>query len=461
LRFDQLAAVTGGRLYHAEGAGAVFRGVSIDSRTLTRGELFVAIRGASLDGHRYIDQALQRGAAGIVAEFSYPELDGIPGTVPMVAVENSHEAMIALAVQYRHAVNARYVGITGSNGKTTTKELTWRLLQAVEPKSYRSPGNLNNLYGVPLALFGIPQDCRVAVLEMGISTEVEMPRLSEIVRPDVAVVTNVGATHLEFLGTVQAVAKAKLELVRSSAVDVPVIVNADDSILMAEVKRLSRPTVTFALDADADFRADSFEKEDSGSTRVVIEDHRFDLPLAGRHQVYNLLAAYTVCRTLGYSFDGIDTAAIELATAPMRGQIVEKAGVRFLVDCYNANPENVRAGLDGFAGITGHGRRVVVLGDMLELGEESEKFHEEVGRSLAAHRIDLAIFVGPLAARMLEAAAEAGMDRARLIHFKSAEPGAAAFAGLLQKGDLVYLKGSRGVGLELMLNRFDSFGKDA
>ena len=241
--------MTGGRLYHAEGASAVFKGVSIDSRTLTRGQLFVAIRGASLDGHRYINQAVQRGAAGIIAEFSYPELEAIPGTVPMVAVENSHDAMIALAVQYRHAVGARYVGITGSNGKTTTKELTWHLLQAVEPKSYRSPGNLNNLYGVPLALFGVPQDCRVAVLEMGISTEVEMPRLSEIVRPDVAVVTNVGATHLEFLGTIPAVAKAKLELVRFSAADVPVIVNADDSILMAEVKRLSRPTVTFALDA--------------------------------------------------------------------------------------------------------------------------------------------------------------------------------------------------------------------
>ena len=221
LRFDKLAAAVGGTLYNTERAKSEFSGVSIDSRSVTEQQLFVAIRGERLDGHDYVTQALKRGASGLVVEYNYPGLQKVPGYIPVIAVRNSHEAMMQMAARYRNACPATFVGITGSNGKTTTKELTCSLLQAVETDIYRSPGNLNNLFGVPLALFGVPSDCRIAVIELGISTEVEMPRLAAMVHPEMIIITNIGPTHLEFLGSLEAVARAKLEPVSYTHLTLP------------------------------------------------------------------------------------------------------------------------------------------------------------------------------------------------------------------------------------------------
>jgi len=298
------------------------------------------------------------------------------------------------------------------------------------------------------------------VVEMGISTEVEMPRLVEIVQPDIAVITNVGATHLEFLGTVEAVAKAKLDLVRASNKNVPAIVNADDKILMAEAKTVRDRFITFGIDSDADFRPNNFETNADGTMTVTIEDHEFRMPLVGPHQVYNLLAAYAAFRTLGYSFKSVDTTKIALDTAPMRGQMQSRRGIRFLVDCYNANPENVKAGLAGFFAIETKQRRVLVLGDMLELGDDSPKYHEQIGRLLAGYAFDVALLVGPMASHTLDGAAAAGVDRDRLRHYATAEDCAAEIKTVLRKSDLVYLKGSRGIGLEKILEQFDGPEKE-
>jgi len=460
LRFDQLAAITGGRVHRAADRTASFRGVSIDTRTLAAGELYVAIRGEKHDGHEFVAQALERGAAGILAEFDHPELARLAGDTPVITVPHTHEAMIALARHYRHTVAARFVGITGSNGKTTTKELTYRLLAAVEPRAYRSPGNLNNLYGVPLAIFRIPADCRAAVMEMGISTDVEMPRLAEIVQPDAVAITNVSATHLEFLGTVEAVAQAKLELVRGARPGAPAVINADDPVLAAEAKKVRSDYVTFALDRAADFRPDAWGIDDAGMMTVVLEGRTFRMPLVGKHQVYNLTCAYALFRSLGYRFDGVETAQIELASAPMRGQLVARGGVRVLVDCYNANPENVRAGLAGFFALPTAGRRVVVLGDMLELGPESPRYHRESGAVLARYPFDLAVLVGPRSRETLEGAVASGADRGRLRHCADAAGCAKEIAAIVQKNDLVYLKASRGIGLEAVLNGLGEPGEE-
>ncbi len=461
LRFDQLAAVTGGQIYSAaDKSAAMFRGVSIDSRTLADGELFVAIRGEKFDGHQFIAQAIAKGAAGVIAQYDYPGLDQMGQNVPIVVVPDSHEAMIVLAKQYRHAINARFIGITGSNGKTTTKELTYRLIEALEPSAYRSPGNLNNLFGVPLTLFKVPGDCRVAVLEMGISTHVEMPRLVEIVEPDVVAITNVSATHLEFLGTIEAVAQAKLDLVRSSRPDVPAIINADDPVLMKEAARIRQNYVTFGLHDHADFHPDRWEIGNDGTTMVVLEGHRFHLPLVGKHQVYNLTAAYAIARTLGYDYTIVDTEKLVLETAPMRGEYVQRGGARILVDCYNANPENVKAGLAGFFAIGGEHRRVVVLGDMLELGVDSPRYHREIGAALAQYPFDAAVFVGPLSAETLEGAVAAGGNRRHMRHYPDAKACAREIAGLIENNDLVYLKASRGIGLEEVLRGLSDPGEE-
>jgi len=453
-RFDKLASITGGTLHNTKEASKMFTGVAIDSRLDCNGKLFVAIRGSQNDGHNYISAAIEKGACGIVAEFSYPDLASIPSYVPVMVVPNSHEAMLTMAAAYRATSRARFVAITGSNGKTTSKELTYHLLLSVEPHSYRSPGNLNNLYGVPLALFGVPSNAEVAVLELGISTKSEMPRLAKIVQPQVVAITNVGPSHLESLSSVEDVAQAKLQLVHATDETVSVIINADDSVLLNEMKKIRDNFITFGIKSKADFYPDSMEPQESGTTLVVIEGNRFNLPLVGQHQVYNLLTAYAICRTLGYNFNEIDTENLSLDTAPMRGQLIEHQGITFLTDCYNANPDSMRAGLEAFFSIQSSKRRVLILGDMLELGKDTIKYHREVGLLLTKYEFDMAILVGPLAMYMAQEAEANGINNSKLSCYSSVAECAADVKEILNTGDLVYLKASRGIGLEAVLDCF-------
>jgi UDP-N-acetylmuramoyl-tripeptide--D-alanyl-D-alanine ligase len=455
LRFDRLAAITGGRLCNPAHSSRMFTGVSIDSRSIHTGELFFAVRGQKHDGHDFIAQAVKSGAGGIVVEYTYTNLDTVSGNVPVVTVHSSHEAMMTLAKKYRETSRARFAAVTGSNGKTTTKELAVRLLRAVEEHVYGSPGNLNNLYGAPLALFAMPAETKVAIMEMGISTPGEMTRLAQIIQPALVLITNVGPSHLEFLHTVQEVAQAKLELVKVVSQDEPVILNADDAVLMAEAKKIRNKFTTFAIDAKADFRPDKFETTDNGTTQVSIEGHTFQLPLVGKHQVYNLVAAYALFRTLGFSFERVDTSRIPLGTAPWRGQIVRRGSVTFLADCYNANPDSVKAGLKAYFDTPGGKRRVVILGDMLELGKSAEEYHREVGRLLAGHVFDLAVFVGDLSRHAMKEAVASGVPKGNVRHYRDAHECSHAMKRFLSDGDFVYVKGSRGVGLEAVLDAFE------
>ncbi len=452
-----MASMTGGQLIDPATAARKFTGVSIDSRTVKPGELFIALRGARTDGHDYIRQAIERGAGGILLEAKYP-IETLPKDIALVTVPDSHAAMLSLARQHRHACAARFIGITGSNGKTTTKELTYDLLSAVETNVYRSPGNLNNLYGMPLAMFGIPNDTRIAVMEMGISTPGEMTRLVGVVEPDFAVITNVSATHLEFLGSLEGVARAKLEIVTASSPAMPVIINADDAILLNETRKHRKDFITYAVNKNAMYRPESVTHDSSGVTNVLIEGHRFRLPLFGQHQIYNLMAAYAVARTLGYRFDSVKTESIRFETAPMRGQTVTSRGVSFIVDCYNANPESVALGLTSLADVPVTGRRIIILGDMLELGEQSAKLHESIGALLAKEDFDYVALVGPMSSHTAASAKANGVPKKKIAEFDTARDCAQTMSGLLHEGDLVYVKGSRGIGLEVILQVWEQAG---
>ncbi len=455
MRFDQLAAISGGQLHNAAAAARTFAGVSIDTRTLKPGQLFVALRGEKVDGHSFISQALAAGASGVVVEFAHPELLTMGGDIPVVAVVNSHEAMIKLAVAYRDMVAAKRVGITGSNGKTTTKEFLYELIQVVQPHVYRSSGNLNNLFGLPLALMAMPHDTKVAVLELGISLPGEMARLAPIARPHLVVITNVGASHLEFLKTIEGVAREKISLVSFAEPGTKAVVNGDDAVLMEEIKRQGKSFVTFGVNNRADVMPESMTVGDDGVTLVRIEGNTFRLPLFGRHHVYNLLAAYAAFKTLGYTFAGIDTRSIELSSANMRGQVMHSHDVTFIADCYNANPDSMRSGLNSLATHAGGTRRVLVLGDMLELGDAGEEAHREIGRQLAKMSFDVAFLVGPSMKQAFDEALALGVPASRLVHFADARACARETAGYFRAGDLVYIKGSRGVGLELILKPWE------
>ncbi len=456
LRFDRAASLVSGTLYNSYHADKTFTGVSIDSRTLNAGELFVAIRGERLDGHEYVNSAIEQGAAGVVSQFDFVGLENITGQVPVIGVRNSHQALIELAHAYREQLDCTFIAITGSNGKTTTKELAARLFDAVEPRTYRSAGNLNNLYGMPLAIMRMPSDTRVAVIEAGISQPGEMKKLAALARADMVVMTNIGHSHLEFLKSLDDVAREKMHLIDHAAAEAPVIANADDAILMKHLKNINRRLVTFGLN-DGEYRPDSISSAGLGSTEVVIEGQSFRLNLTGDHQVYNLLAAYAVVKTTGYNFDGIDTSGIGLSTAPLRGETVQAGGVTFVADCYNANPESMLAGLQTFFNLKTDQTRVLILGDMLELGKDQEKLHRQVGAALKDRAFDRALLVGRLAEVVAEGAVDAGVARGKLTCFAHVDD-VLPSDKMPAAGELVYVKGSRGIGLEKIIRQYQTEG---
>jgi UDP-N-acetylmuramoyl-tripeptide--D-alanyl-D-alanine ligase len=455
LSYDKLATVCNGQLNDQKYADLFFDGVSIDTRTIEKNQLFIAIKGEQNDGHKFIKKAIHAGASGIMVE----SLPKIPDDIAVVNVEDSKEAMLQLAAEYRNSLNTKFVAITGSNGKTTTKELMANLISSVEEKTYHSPGNYNNLYGVPLSLFSIPQDTEVAVMELGISTVDEMPELSKLVMPDLIVITNVSASHLEFLNTIEEVAQAKLELVRNSSPDIPLIINSDDKLLIDETKKIRSDFKTFALDNDADFKVDNIELTDSGFTKVTINGFKFNLPLLGRHQVSNLLAAYTGFKILGYDFKNINTESISLTTAPMRGQVENIGGITFYLDCYNANPASMKAGIEAFFTVPIDNRKIVVLGDMLELGDESEKYHSEIGQILSEYEFDCLITVGPMS-HFISDAFDYSEPNKEIYYFETAHEATETFLEILKPEDFVYLKASRGIGLEHLYQSFISEGEN-
>jgi len=403
LRFDQLADITGGILNRDDCGDRTFRGVSIDSRLIEPDELFIALDGKRVDGHDYVEEAVSNGASGVLARVDRASAWSETPAAPVVSVPDTHDAMIRLAAEYLERVSARRVAITASNGKTTTKEYTYSLLQAVQKNVYRTPGNFNNLIGIPLSLFDMPESSEVVVLELGVSMRGEMRELAALVKPDIAAVLNVGPTHLEFLETVEAVAQEKLKIIRDAAPGVPLVVNSDDPVLMHAVKELGRKFITFGLNDDADFLPTSIEVNDQG-TVVNINGDRFNLPIFGRYQVYNLLAGYAIAGTMGYTFKNVDTLGIKFSTVPMRGETVTLRDVSFIVDCYNANPVSVREGLASFASLPGEGRRIAVIGDMLELGKTAVEHHQAIGRELARYDFDLQIGVGPLSKQITDGA---------------------------------------------------------
>ena len=459
LGFEELAKEIRGKLLPLKSINDIFAGVSIDSRVVKSGELFIAIRGEINDGHAFVDEALKNGAHGLLVDNQFEEAASASQKTAVVVVENTHEAMMEMARNYRNKCNVKVLGITGSNGKTTTKEYAFALLNEVEKNVYRSTGNLNNLFGAPLAIFAMPQNSSVAVMEMGISVTGEMTKLARIIQPDLALITNIGPSHLEFLSSVEDVARAKLEIVSSENSDCPLIINADDELLVREANKVKSSLITFAIDARADFKVDSvdsIDKIDGSKQKITIDGRSFLLNSIGRHQVYNFLAAYAAVRTLGYDFKNVTTEQINLSSAPMRGETLDLNGIRIINDAYNANPDSVKAGLEAFESLAHTGRRVLILGDMLELGEEALKYHKRLGSLLKDFSFDLALLVGPLSNVVIDGAVEAGIDKEKLIGFADSSDAASEALNLLKQGDLVYVKGSRGIGLEKIIDLLKS-----
>ncbi len=446
LSLGAVAAATGGAVVSGDPRQAVNR-YAIDSRQISGGELFFALVGHRNDGHRFLGEAFRRGAAAAVISETAPP----PG--PAVRVEDTTAALRALASRVRRDWGGTVIGITGSCGKTTTKEML-RLVLSGPRRVLATRGNLNNLYGLPLMLLDLLPEHDVAVLEMGISTPVEMAPLTRIARPDVAVILNVQAVHLVHFASVDEIAVAKGAILEGLSPAGTFVYNADDPRVAALGARHAGPKLSFGLERDADVTATGIAAEGGERLRARVRAGResapLDLPVAGRHNLMNALAALAAARAVGGSLAAGCAALAGFRPAPMRGQRRRLAGGVVVWDeSYNSNPSAMRAVLAALAGTPAPGRKVVVSGDMLELGPVEAEAHAALAEPVAAAGVDLFIGVGPLSALAVDALARRGGVEA--VACTDAAAAATEAVARVQDGDLVLVKGSRSVGTEAVV----------
>lgn len=443
-RVEEIVRVTGGRLLRGEPGGLV-SGVSVDSRQVLPGDLFVALRGRRVDAHDFVPAALEAGAAAALVERDVPGTDGV-----LIAVEDAVAALGRLAAFHRDRFAVRVVGVTGSVGKTTTKDLIAAVL-STRFRVLASAANLNTEIGLPLTLFRLRPEHQVAVLEMAMRGPGQIRYLCGLARPDVGVLTVIGESHIELLGSVENIARAKGELLEELPADGFAVLNAADPWQRRLAAATPAGVVWYGLAGAAAVRASDVRVLGAGRTafRLVLPDGEADveLPLAGRHHVLDALAAAAV----GHVF-GLDAAAVAAGLAGARptggrAEIVGADGLTIIDDTYNASPTSMRAALAMLAE-TAPGRKVAVLGDMGELGNHAEEGHRAVGREAAAQGVDLLVTVGEKSRWIAAAAVEAGLPTDRTVHFPDVTAAAAALRGLLTRGDTVLVKASRSMRME-------------
>jgi UDP-N-acetylmuramoyl-tripeptide--D-alanyl-D-alanine ligase len=427
---------------------AIAQAYSIDSRTIQPGELFFAVKGERMDGHDFIQQALEKGAvAAVVREDQTSRYFSKAG---LMAVDDTLVALQTLGSAVRRLWGKTLVGVTGSTGKTTTKEAIAHVL-STRFRVLKSEGNFNNHFGLPLMLLKIAAEHEAAVIEMGMSHLGEIAALAKIAQPEIGVVTNVAPVHLEFFKSVAEIARAKYELIESLPAGGVAILNADDEYVSQFGRDFRGKVVLYGFHSTADVRAENIEQRGpDGSVFDVVAGGRREpatLRLVGKHNIYNALAAVAVGLQRGLSLAEAAGAVATLAPADKRGAVVQLGNITVINDCYNSNPTALNAMVDTLATMPAK-RRIVIAGEMLELGPEGEELHRRSGRHMATKGIDLLIGVRGLAKPMVEAARQAGM-RAEFV--ATPEEAGEWLAREGREGDVVLLKASRGVKLERAL----------
>ena len=419
--------------------------VSIDSRTLKVGDLFIAIRGPRYDGHSYVSHAVNRGAAGVIVE----EPMDLEPSVFQVKVLDTTRALQDLAQSIRERSNVAVVAVTGSMGKTTTKDAAAAAIGSCQDV-LKSEGNLNNQYGLPLSLLSLSEE-EVAVLEMGMTSSGEIKRLAEIAKPNVGVLTNISTVHLEFFDSISEIAEAKGELLEALSDNSVAVVNADDPLVLEQVRKFNGRKIRFGFTKDSDLRATQFSCSSDG-IRFRAEEIGASVEvsscLRGRHNVYNLLAGLAAARALDIPLQQAVTAVRELKPSPHRGERLAFANKVVLIDeTYNSNPRALEYAIDALVDEPA-GRKIAILGSMFELGVAAERMHREAGRYAATKGVEFLVGVGVLGRHIVEGAREAGMLDENLEVCDSATDVPILLADRIDSDAVVLFKASRSVGLE-------------
>jgi UDP-N-acetylmuramoyl-tripeptide--D-alanyl-D-alanine ligase len=459
LKLSRIAEFIGATKYAGTPTSAVTatdevaQAYSIDSRTIGPGELFFAVKGERLDGHDFVKSALDRGALAAVVRKD--QLCRFEDQTRLLAVDDTLVALQTLASAVRRVWGKPLVGVTGSVGKTTTKEAIAHVL-ATQFRVLKSEGNFNNHFGLPLMLLKVEPEHDVAVIEMGMSHPGEIRALAQIAHPEIGVVTNVAPVHLEFFDSIAGIARAKYELIESLPANGTAVLNADDEYVSQFGRGFKGKVITYGRHATADVGADDVQSFGADGTQFDIittsgREHA-TLPLVGEHNILNALAAVSVALARGMKLADAVAALATLAPAEKRGQVLQLGNITVINDCYNSNPKALNAMVDALAGMKAS-RRIVVAGEMLELGSEGESLHRASGRHAAEKKIEVLIGVRGLAKVMVEEANRAG---ARAEFVATPEEAGEWLARETREGDVVLLKASRGVKLEKALEFWKS-----
>jgi UDP-N-acetylmuramoyl-tripeptide--D-alanyl-D-alanine ligase len=433
-------------------------GFSIDSRSLVRGQLFFAIRGPRFDGHQFVGQAFDRGAAGVVVDEAFYATAPVDWRPALLAVADTRGALQTLAREVRRQWGKRLVAVTGSTGKSTTKELIAAILSQ-RFRVLRSPGNLNNDFGLPLALLGLEPEDDVAVMELAMSAPGEISRLARLAEPEIGVVTNVAAAHLQFFDSVDSIALAKRELIDYLATrgeGAVAILNEDDERVRKFAEGFPGRVLTFGFSENADVRAAAVIADKArisvikGVTPKWTAD--FTLPLPGRHNVANALAAIAVSTVFDILPEDVAAALASFQNLHQRSEIFTLPGdVTVINDCYNSNPLAMERMLEALAEWPASHRRIVVAGEMLELGPTSPELHRDVGRKCASNGADWVVAVQGDAQFIAEGAVDGGIPPLHVRFFPEAKSAGEFCQTLIAPGDVILVKGSRGVHLETVI----------
>lgn len=452
--FGEIAEMVSGTEWGGDDS-IVIRGVSKDTRTIRAGNLYVPLSGERFDGHDYAEEAVRLGASAVLWQADRGEP---PAGLPAIRVDDTLSALQRLAARYREQLPVKIVGVTGSNGKTTTKDMIAAVL-AVRYKVHKTEGNLNGDIGLPLMILQMDETTVLAVLEMGMRGLGEIELLTRIARPEAAVVTMIGEAHMEHLGSREGIARAKLEILSGVTAGGLFVYNGDEPLLQSLLPATPKPAgltgVRFGLSQDNDLWPDRIAMEADG-VRFTLNgaaEPVLRIPLLGRHNAVNALAAIAVGRHFGLSDAEI---ASGLAAAQPTGMRIEKlqgaSGLTVLNDAYNASPTSTRASLALLRELSGYDRKIVVLGDMLELGDREEQFHREIGSLLSADRFDYVFTFGRLSRHTAEAA-KPSFAQGRVRSFDDKEELVREIAAVAAPDDIVLVKGSRGMRLEEAVRR--------
>ena len=451
MKYEDILKSTGGEALISQGS-VECRGVSIDTRTISPGDLFVAIRGAHFDGHDFVQDAVDKGAAAVVMEKPIK----INKEVPSVKVESTEKALGDMASWWRGRFKVPCVAITGSNGKSTTKEMISAIAGSFG-QVLKTEGNFNNLIGLPLTVFRWTEEHKAAVLEMGMNAPGEIRRLTSIADPDIGVVTNVTAAHLEKLRTVEEVAKAKAEIFEAMNHKGTAVINDEDPFVRKMGEAFKGRVVSYGMRNDSTVQFRHMVSEGLDSTeltfRIEGEERTLNIPLPGTHNVMNALAAFAAGHALGLDIDTMIERFSNFKKMAMRFECVQLSnGVRLVNDSYNANPQSMKAAFRTVSAAKRAGRFIAVLGDMLELGEQASKLHEEVGRSVAKCGVQKLFIYGEHSADVASGAKAEGLRDADIVLADDVSGIGPMLLSYVNAGDVILVKGSRGMRMERVVD---------